>query len=146
MRNVLARGPMTFGIALRLVVVMALWASCFPLITIGLDLAPHIASAAIRTLMAGFGLLAVAPPLGRSIPRGALIWVLIVAADLGTTMVGFIGMFHAAEFVSPGLATAIANARPLIAALLGRIVLGERPGLVRKLGFAIGFVGTVAIA
>jgi len=51
---------------------------------------------------------------------------LIVAADLGATMVGFIGMFHAAEFVSPGLATAIANAQPLIAALLGRIVLGER--------------------
>lgn len=69
-----------------------------------------------------------------------------MAADLGTTMVGFIGMFHAAEFVSPGLATAIANAQPLIAALLGRIVLGERLGLVRKLGIAIGFVGTVANA
>ena len=61
-------------------------------------------------------------------------------------MVGFIGMFHAAEFVSPRLATAIANAQPLIAALLGRIVLEERLGLVRKLGFAIGFVGPVAIA
>lgn len=38
---------------------------------------------------------------------------------------GFLGMFHAAEFVSPGLATVIANAQPIIAAVLAHIFLGE---------------------
>ena len=41
---------MTIGAAFRLLVVMVLWAACFPLITIGLDLAPHLAFAALRGL------------------------------------------------------------------------------------------------
>ncbi len=43
---------MNIGAALRLLAVMVLWASCFPLITIGLDLAPHLAFAALRAALA----------------------------------------------------------------------------------------------
>jgi len=49
---------MTIGAALRLLAVMVLWASCFPLITIGLDLAPHLAFAALRAALAGACLIA----------------------------------------------------------------------------------------
>lgn len=137
---------MTFGTAFRLFTVMALWASCYPLITIGLDLAPHIAFAAARALLAGLGLLAVALLLGRPIPRGGSAWLLIALTGLGSTTLGFIGMFHAAEFVSPGLATVIANSQPLIAVILGRVVLGERLGSIGIFGFLAGFAGIVAIA
>lgn len=38
---------MTVGAALRLMAAMGLWAGCFPLITIGLGLVPHLAFAAM---------------------------------------------------------------------------------------------------
>ena len=37
----------------KVVVVMFLWAVCFPLITVGLELAPHLAFATLRALIAG---------------------------------------------------------------------------------------------
>ena len=43
---------MTAGTAFRLVLVMGLWAACFPLITLGLELAPHLAFAAMRAAIA----------------------------------------------------------------------------------------------
>lgn len=59
---------------------------------------------------------------------------------------GFLGMFHAAEFVSPGLATVIANAQPLLAAILAHAILNERLEAKGRIGFAIGLGGIVAIA
>src|SRR3546814_6697573 len=103
---------MTVGVSLRLLTVMVLWASCFPLITIGLDLAPHLAFAAMRAALAGLCLVAFGAVFNRPVPRGARSWGLIALVGLGATSLGFLGMFHAAEFVSPGLATVIANAQP----------------------------------
>src|SRR3546814_2441298 len=96
---------MTVGVSLRLLTVMVLWASCFPLITIGLDLAPHLAFAAIRATLAGLCLIALGAFFHRPLPRDTRSWVLVVVVGLGATSLGFLGMFHAAEFVSPGLAT-----------------------------------------
>jgi drug/metabolite transporter (DMT)-like permease len=55
-------------------------------------------------------------------------------------------MFHAAEFVSPGLATVIANAQPLLAAVLAHTFLRERLMLLGKIGLMAGLAGIVAIA
>jgi len=55
-------------------------------------------------------------------------------------------MFHAAEFVSPGIATVIANTQPLLAAGLGGIILGERLSRRGKAGLFIGFLGIIVIA
>lgn len=137
---------MTRGTALRLVVIMGLWAACFPLIKLGIGSAPHLAFASMRAGLAGAGLLALGGFLGRPWPVGKQTWVLLVLAGLGSTSLGFLGMFHAAEFLAPGLATMIANVQPLLAALLARIFLGERLGLKGGLGLAIGFAGIVLIA
>ena len=108
--------------ALRLVAVMGLWALCYPLITLGLDLAPHLAFATMRGGLAGLFLLAVAVLLRRPFPRAVHTWAVLFVVGLGSTSLGFLGMFHAAEFVSPGLATVIANAQPLLAAILAHAV------------------------
>lgn len=60
---------MTFGSVLRLLVVMSLWAACFPLITIGLDLAPHLAFATLRAALTGLCLLLFGALFGRPVPR-----------------------------------------------------------------------------
>ena len=137
---------MTVDAALRLLAVMVLWASCFPLITIGLDLAPHLAFAALRAALAGVCLVALGSLLHRPVPVGGRSWILIAVVGFGATSMGFLGMFHAAEFVSPGLATVIANVQPIIAAVLAYVFLGERLKAIGKIGLAVGLAGIAVIA
>ncbi|MDX1421894.1 MAG: DMT family transporter [Kiloniellales bacterium] len=125
---------------------MALWAACFPLITIGLELAPHLAFAAMRALLAGLCLVLLGVLLGRPVPRSLRSWALIALVGLGATSLGFLGMFHAAEFLSPGLATVVANTQPILAAVLGHAILGERLGAAGKAGLMVGLAGIATIA
>jgi drug/metabolite transporter (DMT)-like permease len=55
-------------------------------------------------------------------------------------------MFHAAEFVSPGLATVIANVQPIVAAVLAYVFLGERLKATGRIGLAVGLAGIAVIA
>lgn len=128
------------------IVVMFLWAVCFPLIVLGLPYAPHLTFAALRGFIAGLALLLVAMLLHRPQPRGLGTWLMLGGIGLGATTLGFFGMFHASEFVSPGIATVVANAQPLMAAILAMVVLGERLGWVAKTGLLLGFLGIVLIA
>lgn len=137
---------MTVGVAIRLLAVMGLWAACFPLISIGLDLAPHLAFAAMRAALAGACLLALGMVFRRPIPRGPRSWILVCVVAAGATSLGFLGMFHAAEFVSPGLATVIANAQPLLAAVLAHAFLRERLMVLGRVGLITGFAGIAMIA
>lgn len=137
---------MTLATVLRLVAVMVLWAACFPLIAIGLDLAPHLAFAALRAALAGLCLLLIGICLRRPMPRGLDSWSWLTVVAVGATSLGFLGMFHAAEFISPGLATVIANAQPILAAFLAHALLGERLTATGKLGLLTGLAGITAIA
>ena len=137
---------MTVGTRLRLLAVMVLWAGCFPLITTGLTLAPHLAFATMRAALAGACLLALGAAFRRPVPSGLRSWMLIAVVAIGATSLGFLGMFHAAEFVSPGLATVIANAQPLLAAVLAHAFLGERLTASSRVGLLTGFAGIAAIA
>lgn len=136
-------GPLNLG---KTVLAMLLWAACFPLITLGITYAPHLAFAAMRAVIAGGFLVVLALAMGRSNPRGLRNWVTLSFIGLGATSLGFLGMFHAAEYVSPGIATVIANSQPLLAAGLAGAVLGERLTARGKVGLFLGFCGIVVIA
>jgi drug/metabolite transporter (DMT)-like permease len=125
---------------------MLLWAACFPLITAGFEFSPHLTFAALRAFLAGSVLAALAFALGRPVPKGLGIWTMLAMVGLGATSLGFFGMFHAAEFVSPGIATVIASTQPLLAAVLAGMVLDERLGTRGKAGLALGFFGILFIA
>lgn len=135
--------PMTVT---KIVLAMFLWAACFPLITAGLQYSPHLTFATLRAVLAGATLVLVAAILRRPFPRGRRTWVTLGVVGFGATSLGFLGMFHAAEFVSPGLATVIANAQPLLAAMLGVAWLGERLPRIGWIGLWVGFAGIVVIA
>ena len=130
----------------KIVAAMLLWAACFPLITIGITLAPHLSFATLRAVIAGLALVGLAFALRRPFPRGVRVWATLTVMGVGATSLGFLGMFHAAEFVSPGIATVIANTQPLLAAGLGAVVLGERLSARGKMGLLLGFLGIVVIA
>ncbi len=125
---------------------MFLWAICYPLITIGIAYAPHLTFATMRAVIAGAILLGLALALGRALPRGWKIWATLAVIGFGATSLGYFGMFHAAEFVSPGIATVIGNTQPLLAAGLAGVVLGERLTVWGKFGLVLGFLGIVVIA
>jgi len=130
----------------KIIAAMLLWAACFPLITIGITLAPHLSFATLRAVIAGLVLVGLACALRRPFPRGLRVWASLSVMGVGATSLGFLGMFHAAEFVSPGIATVIANTQPLLAAGLGAVVLGERLSARGKAGLFVGFMGIVVIA
>jgi len=130
----------------KIVLVMFLWAACFPLITTGLQYAPHLTFATLRAVLAGATLVCLAVMLRRPLPRGWRAWSVLGVVGIGATSMGFLGMFHAAEFVSPGLATVIANAQPLLAVMLGVAWLGERLPKIGWLGLLTGFLGILVIA
>tara|TARA_R110002096_G_scaffold205630_3_gene391590 strand:- start:242 stop:1186 length:945 start_codon:yes stop_codon:yes gene_type:complete len=129
----------------KIVLVMFLWAICFPLIVAGFAYAPHLTFAALRAFIAGAALVAVGLLLGRRWPRGLRVWITLVFVGLGATSLAFLGMFNASEFVSPGIATVIANTQPLLAAVLASLFLGERLDLRGKFGLVLGFSGIVVI-
>jgi drug/metabolite transporter (DMT)-like permease len=129
-----------------IVMAMLLWALCFPLITAGLQYSPHLTFATLRAVLAGVALVLIAIFLRRPIPHGRRTWLTLCVVGVGATSLGFVGMFHAAEFVSPGLATVVANAQPLLAAMLGVAWLGERLAKVGWGGLLIGFAGILVIA
>lgn len=130
----------------RLILVMFLWAICFPLITTGIEYSPHLTFAAIRALLSGGTLLAVALVLGHHLPRSVEDWLALAVIGFGATTLAFFGMFHAAEFVSPGIATVIASTQPLMAALLAHWFLGERLSIRGQVGLILGFLGIVLIS
>ncbi len=120
-------------------------ALCYPLITIGLGDAPHLTFAFLRAVLAGSLLGLVAVLLRRPMPQGVGTWFGLAGIGLGTTSLGFAGMFHAAEFVTPGTATIIAHSQPLIAAILAYWFLGERLHYRQRIGLLLAFVGIVTI-
>lgn len=130
----------------RLSLVMFLWALCFPLITVGLTVAPPLTLATLRAAVAGLALLVPAIVLRRPWPRGRHVWLTLAGAGVSLTTMGFTGMFLAGEAVSPGLATVLANVQPLLAAVLAFFVLGERLGSRRRIGLFLGFSGILLVA
>lgn len=137
---------MTIVTIAQIILVMLLWAACFPLIIAGIEFAPHLTFAALRAILAGVVLTALALALRRPLPKEGRVWAMIAVVGLGATSLGFLGMFHAAEFVSAGIATVIASTQPLLAAGLAGIVLNERLTAHGKAGLALGFVGILVIA
>lgn len=134
-----------FNHSLSIIAVMFLWAICYPLITVGVEHAPHITFAAYRASIAGVFLLVLGLISKKTHPQGILQWILIVFIGIGATSIGFYGMFHASEFVSPGIATVITNFQPMLTAILAFWLLKEKINQVQTLAILLGFIGILII-
>lgn len=132
--------------AAQIIAVMLLGAACFPLIMAGLPYAPHLTFGTMRAFIAGVALLIPALIMKRPQPRDLKTWLMLGAIGLGTTTLGSFGMFHASEFVSPGIATIIIGTQPLMAAVLAIFVLNEHLDGRGKIGLLMGFAGIVLIS
>ncbi len=133
-------------IAVVSIIVMLLWALCFPLIVLSLPFSPPMLTAFFRAVIAGCCLLAIAFILQRPFPKSVKHWLLIVAIGFTATSIGFWGMFYAATLVSPGLATMLTNTQPLIASFLGWYFLKEHLNKLTIFSILLGFLGIAIIS
>ncbi len=129
-----------------ILLVMLLWAICYPLIVLGLDDAPHITFAALRASIAGIALLIIGMIFGKKQPNSLKHWFYLLVIGLGATTVGFYGMFHASEFVSPGMATVLTNLQPMLTAILAYWFLKESINKYENMAIILGFTGVIIIA
>lgn len=132
--------------SIQILIVITLWAICYPLIDTGLSAFPPFHFATLRSLLGGASLLLAGFMLKKSILPERDTWISLIAISLTFTALGFTGMFLAGSRVTPGLATVIANIQPLLAALLGYFVLTERITWASGLALLVGFIGIVVIA
>lgn len=130
----------------RLIVVILLWAICYPLINAGLNSSPPLLFAAMRSVVAGMVLIVFGLATGRSFPKGKILWFVLVLVGIFSSTLGFTGMFYAGDKISPGLATVLSNIQPLIAAVIGYFLLKER--LDNQIVFSLlsGFTGVIIIS
>lgn len=128
-----------------ILLVMLLWAICYPLIVLGLDDAPHITFAALRASIAGIALLIIGMIFGKKQPNSLKHWFYLLVIGLGATTVGFYGMFHASEFVSPGMATVLTNLQPMLTAILAYWFLKESINKYENMAIILGFTGVIII-
>ncbi len=132
-------------VATSTVLVMFLWAICFPSIKIGLSDSPPMYFAALRAALSGAVLLTAAHWMRRPPVEERSVWAGLVLVGLTATSLGFFGMFYGGSRIAPGLATVIANTQPLIAGVLAWGLLGERLTAIQQWGLGAGFAGIVLI-
>lgn len=133
------------GVA-TLLLVELLETLCYPLISGALRGAPPLTFAAMRASLAAMALATYAIATKRRWPRGARVWGLVVLTGVGSTALGFAGMFLGGPLVGPGLASVVTNAQPLVAGLLAWRLLHERLGFRRLLALGVGFGGVALVS
>lgn len=124
----------------RMLFLTAGWGACFVAIRYGLADAPPLWFAALRALVAGGALLAVAAMTRRPAPPRSA-WPGIVALAAVNVAVAFGAMFLAASGVASGVAAVLANAQPLLIVLPAWLLYQERPSPRVLVALLIGLAG-----
>lgn len=130
----------------RMLWITAAWGACFVMIRWGLRDAPVLWFAALRALVAGAALLAVAAVQRRPMPTGVRTWWLVAGLAVTNTSVAFAAMFAGVDGIATGTAAVLANAQPLLILLPAWALYGERATARATVALVIGFVGLLIVA
>ncbi len=126
--------------------ITAVWGACFVAIRWGLRDAPVLWFAALRSLVAGAVLVALAAAQGRPMPSGARMWRLIGLLAATNASIAFAAMFGGVAGLATGTAAVLANSQPLLIVLPAWWLYGERPTLRTNVALAVGFTGLLVVA
>jgi len=132
----------TLGAATAVLYVF-LWATAFVPSRVLARGAPPLGILAIRFLLAGGILLAIAAALRLPIPRDGRTWLRLFVLGLGGNAL-YLGMTYVAlRHLSAGMGSIIASTNPLILALLAPSLLGEPLTRRKLIGLVLGFAGVL---
>jgi drug/metabolite transporter (DMT)-like permease len=137
-------GRRRFGVLAFVVLVLA-WSSSFSVVKVGLDYAPPVLFAGLRTLLSGVIMSGVAlvwggnPNLGRD-------WR--VFAYLGGVQRGAVhrGADVRGAVLPSGTAAVLIYLQPILVGVLAWTVLGEPLTATKVVGLLLGFAGIVAVS
>lgn len=107
---------------------------------------PPLTVAAVRSVLGGTVLLAIARRSGADRPRGRAEWLGIAAIALPMTGLSTAFLFLAARNIPAGLVSIISNTMPLFVAVLAPLILREATTVRSMVGLGIGLAGTVLVA
>ena len=123
--------------------VVLIWSSCFVIIKASQADAPPLLFGALRALLGGLPLLAVAAYTGRFLPpRGSWGWIAVLG--LTNTTLGLAGMFLSVGAVGAAIPGVLANSQGLLVAPFAALLLGETLTRGRVLGLLLA-VGGIAL-
>jgi drug/metabolite transporter (DMT)-like permease len=126
--------------------VTAALGTCFLGVRWGLRDAPLLWFAALRALLGGGALAAVAAAQRRPLPRSAGGWASIAALGLVNVSLAFAAMFAGIAGLATGTAAVLANAQPLLILLPAWWLHGERVSTRAGIALAVGFGGLLVVA
>ena len=122
------------------------YAVCFTLIKAGLDYAPPLRFAALRTIVAGLALLSLVLVRREPVVPPRRIWLPLVALSLVATTIAYGAMFLSPGRTGAGIASVLGNAQPLVVVVLAAIFVGERLTRGKSLALVLGLGGVTLIA
>ncbi|HQZ84241.1 MAG TPA: DMT family transporter [Actinomycetota bacterium] len=131
---------------MRMLWITAAWGACFIAIQWGLRDAPLLWYAALRALVAGVALLALAGIQRRPAPEGPRAWAVIAGLGLINVTVAFAAMFGGVAGLATGTAAVLANAQPLLILLPAWWLYGEAVTARTAIAVVIGFAGLLVVA
>ncbi len=122
-----------------------MWSSAFTSARIIVQDAPPLAALSLRFLISGIIAIALAAANGQHLRLTRAQWrnTIIYGICQNTLYLGL--LFIAMQSIGAGLAAIIASAMPLLVALLSRVFLNERIGMLGTLGLLTGFAGVALI-
>ena len=130
----------------RMLWITAVLATCFLGVRWGLRDAPLLWFAALRALLGGAALAAVAAAQHRPLPRSAGSWAGIGALGVVNVSVAFAAMFAGIAGMATGTAAVLANAQPLLILLPAWWLYAERVSPRTGIALAVGFGGLLVVA
>lgn len=121
-------------------------AACYTMIKAGLEYAPPLQFAGLRTLIGGFSLIVLLLVLQKPVfpHRDLLKWILPVGLVSTTITFGF--MFSSPEYTSAGIASVLGNAQPLAIIALAALFLGEKISPLKIAALFLGLSGVILIS
>lgn len=122
-----------------------MWSSAFSSARIIVTAAPPLSALSLRFLISGLLGIVIAAALGQKISLTKGQWVSVLVFGISQNAL-YLGLnFVAMQWISAGLAAVIASTMPLIVALLGRAVFGDRLTWVAIAGLLVGLGGVALI-
>jgi drug/metabolite transporter (DMT)-like permease len=122
-----------------------MWSSAFTSARVIVEYAPPMGSLSLRFLISGVIGIGIAALMGQSMRLSARQWRAVVVFGICQNAL-YLGMnFVAMQWVEASLAAIIASTMPLLVAIAGWLVFGDRPKPLAIFGLATGIAGVCLI-